>query len=241
MQQRKTAAVPANLSADFISQTFATAVLLVLVLPPSPVVSRPSTLAAQEDLLTRTAAIGDRSLPAFSAFQDALEVSGVPGGVAFVEGCADEPKLVVHPHGTTLRQVLDSIVSADPHYVWRIREGVLNAQPAKGLPALLETHLKTYDSGELTDAVSAVTVLSSSPDVASAGTRLGLTHNVLGPGLGGMAQGSPQPKKPLGLRLHDVTLLDALNTIARANKHGVWTYRETQCGPVHQFKISFAQ
>jgi hypothetical protein len=123
MQQRKTAAVPANLSAGFISQTSATAVLLVLVLLPSLVVSRPSTLAAQEDLLTRTAAIGDQSLPAFSAFQDALEASSVPGGVAFAEGCADEPKLVVHPHGTTLRQVLDGIVSAYPYYVHVLHQG----------------------------------------------------------------------------------------------------------------------
>jgi len=148
---------------------------------------------------------------------------------------------MVHPRGTTLRQVLDSITSADSHYVWRIKEGVVNVEPAKGLPALLETHLKTYDSGKLADAVSAVTVLSGSPDVVRAGARLGLTHNALGPGLGGVAPGSPSPQKPLGLRLHNVTLLDALNTIARANKHGVWTYRETQCGSVHQFNISFAQ
>jgi hypothetical protein len=122
-----------------------------------------------------------------------------------------------------------------------MQKGVVNFEPVEGPPALLKTHLKTYDSGKLTDAVSAVTVLSSSPEVVRAAARLGLTHNALGPGLGGMAQVPPPSSKPLGLRLHDVTLLDALNTIARVNKHGVWTYRETQCGPVHQFNISFAQ
>ena len=217
------------------------AVLLAVTLLPSLGVSRSSALTLQEEVLTRTAAVADQSLPLFSAFEDALQVSGVPGGVAFVETCADEPKPIVHPHGTTLRQVLDSIITADSHYVWRIRKGVVNLEPVKGVPALLETHLKTYDSAELADAVSAVTVLSSSPDVLRAGARLGLTHNALGPGLGGVTPGSPPPQNPLGIRLHDVTLLDTLNTIARENKHGVWTYRETQCGSVHQFNISFAQ
>ena len=195
----------------------------------------------QEDILTHPVAIGDRSLPAFSAFQDALQASGVPGGVAFVEGCASEPKPTVRPQGTTLRQVLDSIASGDPQYVWRIRKGVVNLEPAKGLPALLQTHLKGYDSGDLTNAISAVSSLSSSPALTSAATKQGLTHNTLGPGLGGVAPGAPSPQKPIGVRLHDVTVLDALNAIARANEHGVWTYRETHCGSVHQFNVSFAQ
>lgn len=196
--------------------------------------------AAPQDVLALPARMEDRPLPAFSAFEGALHVSGVPGGVAFLERCSDQPELVVHPHGTTLREVLDSITSGDPHYAWRMHTGVVNLEPVGGPPALLKMHLETYDSGKLTDAVSAVTVLSSSPEVVRAGARLGLTHNALGPGLGGMPQGTPPQKKPLGIRLHDVTLLDALNTIARANKHGVWTYRETECGSVHQFNIGFA-
>jgi hypothetical protein len=193
-----------------------------------------------QDALTRPARTGDLSLPTFSAFEGALQVSGVPGGVAFVEGCSDQPEQMVHPHRTTLREVLDSIVSGDIRYVWRMRKGAVNLEPLKGVPALLRMHLETYDSQD-TDAVSAVTFLSSLPEVARAAAKLGLTHNVLGPGLGGMTQGPRPPKEPLGIRLHDVTLLDALNAIARANKHGVWTYRETHCGSIHQFNVSFAQ
>ena len=158
-----------------------------------------------------------------------------------VEGCSDEPKALVHPDGATLRQVLNSITSGDSRYVWKMHKGVVNLEPVKGVPALLRMRLKNYDSGDFTDAISAVTVLSSLPDVAHTAAGLGLTHNVLGPGLGGVAQGQPTPKKPLGIRLHNVTLLEALNTMARANKHGVWVYRETYCGSVHQFSISFAQ
>ena len=218
---------------------FLTSGLLAVALLSSLRVSGQAVPASQ-DILNRPAGIGDRPHPAFLAFQGALQASGVPGGVAFVEGCSDQPEPLVHPHGTTLEKVLDSIVSGDPRYVWRMRKGAVNLEPLNGVPALLRMHLKTYDSQD-TDAISAVTFLSSLPEVARAAAKLGLTHNVLGPGLGGMAQGPPPPKEPLGIRLHDVTLLDALNAIARANKHGVWTYRETQCGSIHQFNVSFAQ
>jgi hypothetical protein len=240
MQPRETVAIR-NLSAKFVSQISAPVFFLAVALLPSLRVGIAAIPTPQEDVLSRPAAIGDRSLPASLAFEEALQVSGVPGGAALVEGCADEPKAMVHPDGATLRQVLDSIISGDSHHVWRMRKGVVNLEPVKGLPALLQTHLKKYDSGDLTDAVSAVSYLSSLPELARAAAKHGLTQNVLGPGLGGVAPGPPSPKKPLGVRLHDVTLLDALNAIARANEHGVWAYGETHCGSVHQFNISFAQ
>src|SRR5258708_10374105 len=201
------------------------ATLLAVALLPSLRVSTQAVPAPQEDVLTRSAMIGDKSLPASSAFQGALLISGVPGGVAFVEGCSDQPLPMVHPHGTTLREVLDSITAGDSGYVWRMYEGVVNVEPLQGGPALLRIHLKAYNSRDLTDAGSAVTFLSSSPEVTRAATKIGLAHNVSGSALSGMAQGPQPPKKPLAIRLHDVTLLEALNAIARANKHGDWIYR----------------
>jgi|SRR5579859_101934 len=216
--------------------------LLLAVALISPLqVSGQGRRAPQEDVLLRSARIGAVPLPAPSAFEAALQASGTPGGVAFVEGCSGQPPPMVRPHGITLREVLNSITAGDSTYVWRKRRGVVNLEPSTGLPALLRTHLDSYDSGGVPDAVSAVTFLSSSPQVTRAAAKLRLAQNALGPGLGSMVQGTPPPKKPLGIRLHDVTLLDALNAIAQANKHGVWVYRETHCGSVHQFNVSFAQ
>lgn len=216
-------------------------VLLVVALLSPLRVSRQAAPAPQADLLTRPARIADEPLPAFSVFQGVLLVSGVPGGAAFVQGCSDQPLPMVHPHGTTLREVLDSITGRDSGYVWSMNKGVVNLRPLRGTPGLLSIRLKTYDSRDLTDAGSAVTFLSSSPEVTRAAARMGLAHNVSGSALSGIVQGPPPPQKPLGIRLHDVTLLDALNAIARANKHGVWIYSETHCGSVHQFNVSFAQ
>jgi hypothetical protein len=209
-------------------------------LPPLGVSSQVPP-ALQEDVLTHSATIGDVSLPAFSAFEGALLVSGVPGGVGFVQGCSDQPLPMVRPQGTTLREVLDSITGGDSGYVWRMNEGVVNLKPLQGVPALLTTRLKTYDSQELAEPGSAVTLLISSAEVTRAATTLGLAHNVSGSALRGIGPGPPPPKKPLGIRLHDLTLLDALNAIVRANKHGVWTYRETHCGSVHHYDVTFSE
>lgn len=195
----------------------------------------------QKDILSRPAAVSNQPSPAFSAFQGALSVSGVPGGVAIVQGCPDHAQPVVHPHGSTLRELLDSITNADRRYVWRINRGVIDLEPSGGVPALLRIHFKTYDSSDSTDGASAVTLLASTPQVMRAASRLGLAHNVSGSALSGVAQGTPPPKRPLRIRLHDVTLLDVLNAIVRANKRGVWVYRETHCGSIHQFDLSVVQ
>jgi len=65
--------------------------------------------------------------------------------------------------------MLDSITSGDSQYVWRMRKGLVNLEPVKGPPVLLQTHLKRYDSGDLTDAVSAVSLLKSLPELARRG------------------------------------------------------------------------
>jgi hypothetical protein len=120
-----------------LTSLFSTTVLAVALLS-SPRVSGPSARASQEDVLTHPARIGDVPLPAFSAFERALQVSGVPGGLAIMEGCSDQREPMVHPHGTTLREVLNSISSGDPCYLWRMHDGVVNLEPLKGVPALLK-------------------------------------------------------------------------------------------------------
>jgi len=202
---------------------------------------RAHSLSPQQAALDRPVAMGEMSTPAPSVFQGAALVAGVPGGAAFFEGCADQPLRTIQPTGSTLREVLNSITHADPEYVWSFNSGVLNLEPSRGIPALLSMRLTNYDSENVTDAASAVTFLSSSPEVTSAANKLGLAHNVSGNALSGLP-GEPQPpKKPLDIHLKNVTLLDALNAILRANKKGVWMYRETHCGSVSQYDIVVVQ
>lgn len=199
----------------------------------------PPTL--QEDVLSRATRIGDVSLPASLTFEAVLLDAGVPGGVALVRGCSDQPDPTVHPQGTTLRDVLDSIIVGDSRYVWTVKGGVPNLEPSSGVPALLSTRLRNYDSQDFADATSAITFLTSSPEVTRAASKIGLQQNVIVGALAGVGPGPVQPKRPLGIRLRNVTLLDALNAIVRASKHGVWSYRETHCGSTSQFDITVTE
>ena len=108
---------------------FSVAILAMGSLSPLGVSSQVPP-ALQKDVLTRSAKIGDVSLPAISAFEGALLVSGVPGGVAFAQGCSDQPLPIVRRQGTTLREVLDNITGGDSGYVWRMNEGVVNFKPS---------------------------------------------------------------------------------------------------------------
>lgn len=193
------------------------------------------------DALASSVAVDDTPNPAPFVAQAAIGAAGVPGGVAFVQGCTNEPMQKVKPRGDTLREVLDNITREDPKYVWAVKNGVVDLEPRRGVPALLETSFKTYDSANINDPASAVAFLSSSFEVAHAAAELSLTHNVSGSALGGLSRGPQPPKKPLGVHLRNVTLLEALNAIVRADKHGVWVYREIHCGSVRTYEISVVE
>lgn len=223
--------------------------IVIVALLVSLAVASHSAPSSQEDILTRSV-VGSVNGPrpaskafagAREAFVAALRAADVAGGAIVVEGCPEEPKHSVQISGTTLGELLNSIAGSDPHYAWRLYRGVVDLEPSGGLPALLTTQLKAYDSGDATDPESAVTFLNSLPEVMRAAVALGLTQNPSGSFLSGMAPGPPPPRKRLDLRLHDITLLDALNAIARTNKHGFWTYNETHCGSINQFSLYFAE
>lgn len=186
-------------------------------------------------------ALGHAVGPAPYVFQGALAVARVPGGAAFIEGCANQPLRKIQLQSATLRAVLDNITRSDPEYTWTIRAGVVNLEPLDGTPALLRVHVPKYDSDEIADAASAITVLASSPDVVRAAKKLGLDHNVSGSALSGISPNIEPPKKPLEIHLQNVTLLQALNAIVRANNGGVWMYREAHCGSVRHYGVSFVQ
>jgi hypothetical protein len=183
----------------------------------------------------------DGLVPAPAAFEVALFQAGMPGGVASVQGGSDKPEQAVRLHGITLPETLDSITTADPRYVWRVKKGVVDLEPSQGVPALLRTHIKNYDSRDLTDALSAVTVLSASLEVERAASRIGLVHNILVGSLGSVGPLPLPRKKPLRVRLQDVTLLEAFNALVGASKHGVWSYREIHCGKTAMFDVIVAE
>jgi hypothetical protein len=158
-----------------------------------------------------------------------------------LHGCEEPSGGGVHLLGSTLREVLDEIVTADPDYVWKVEDGVVNLLPTKGVPDLLTVRIAAFDSGNARSLAAAGTYLLALPELRGRATLLGFSQAVTRSGLGAIGPiGTPAPKL-LKVRLRDVSLLDALNALVRANEHGEWVYHETHCESASSFVVQFPE
>ena len=222
-------------------KSVATLVLLVCVSPFFGHQQQPEKPVSEEELLMRPVAISPSPTSVNSAFQSAIMAAHAAGGEVLMQGCAEPSNSVVRPkEGSTLRKLLDDIVAADPDYRWEVKDGVVNLLPAKGVPDLLTLRIGAFDSGDARDAITAETFLFALPEVRQRTDELGLDNAGIVHGLHGFLPGAPPPPR-LKVRLKDVTLLEALNALVRANKHGVWIYREIHCESTNHFDISLAE
>jgi hypothetical protein len=191
---------------------------LVLLLGAFPLTGRqeqPGKPEAEAELLMRPVNLPSSPLSVNLAIQTAILGSGIPGSAVITQGCAERSDSAVRFRGSTLREVLDDIVTADPDYGWEVKDGVVNLIPAKGVPDLLTLRIGAFDTGEATDVTTAKTFLFALPEVRKRAAELGFDQAIFGSGLYGAAPGTPPPPK-LNVRLQDVTLLEALNALVRA-------------------------
>lgn len=184
-----------------------------------------------------------RGPSAADAFASVAVSFGVPGGVVWDLACSPEARPPIYPTGDTLEESLDSIVKADARYRWIRRGGVINLIPRQGIPPFLRTPVRRFDSKEATNAEWAASLLLRLPEVRRAeralriDNRLGHISIGLMPGPA-QAAGPPKPHQ-LGIDSRNTTLFGALNSIVRADKQGLWIYREWHCGGRNGFDLSF--
>ena len=157
-----------------------------------------------------------------------------------MQGCEEPSDSAVRFQGSTLRAVLEDIATADPDYEWEVKDRVVNLLPAKGVPDLLSLRISAFDSGDATSVRTAETFLFALPEVRQREAELGFDQAIFGSGLYAFVPGAPPPPK-LNVRLQDVTLLEALNALVRAHKHGLWIYCETHCKSTNHLSINFTE
>jgi hypothetical protein len=221
-------------------KSLATLVLLLGAFPFAGHQEQRGKPEAEAELLTRPVKLPSSPLSVDSALQLAMLTSGAPGGAVITQGCEEPSNSIVRFQGSTLREVLDDIVTADPDYGWEVKDGVVNLIPAKGVPDLLTLRISAFDTGDATSVTTAKTFLFALPEVREREAELGFDQGGIGTGPYAIVPGAPPPPK-LDVRLQDVTLLEALNALVRAHKHGVWLYYETHCKSNSHFSINFTE
>lgn len=130
------------------------------------------------------------------------------------------------PAGMSVRDLLDSIVAADPRYKWGVEDGVVNLLPAAGSPPLLDVRLAEFKSKGHVNKL--FRDLEENPEVRRRAAELGFhTGQPSGDGNGFIISlWANQPVHEIHCR--DCTVLEALNEIARRVRGCSWAYRESQ-------------
>jgi hypothetical protein len=141
---------------------------------------------------------------------------------------------IFRPRDSSLRGVLDSIVSTDPRYTWEVKDGVINVLPSNGLPPFFAIRISRFEISQVESPNEALARLLAIPEVQKAHLKLGPRAvqggtYVFCPGC------PPKETKKFSVSLQGVTVREALNAIARAHGSAVWSFRQSECGERKSF------
>ena len=174
-----------------------------------------------------------------NALVETLQGTGVSGGVVTVtQSC----EAVVHDFriskGTSLPRALDALVATDGGHSWSLEKGAVFLVPTAGLPPLLQTRIAEAQFQDKNDLTLAITELLQVKAVRDALSTLQL--KALSPEIGFQKlnrSNSKPEKQPLVAR--DVSLAQALNSLALEHGGAVWSYVEADCGGHKTVRIDF--
>lgn len=186
---------------------------------------------------------GDVSSP--QAARVLLAGARLPGGIVELEGCKPKLREARTCQPASVRQVLDTIVKADPGYKWSLQDDVINVLPSEGIPLLLSVRVAEFNSKDADNPSWALSNLLQLTEVVEAERRLGLdrgpTHIEMGMSSAAKEGGPALPKRaPLNVHMENASVRDVLNTIARVSGHGIWHYRERFCKGERSYRIGFS-
>jgi len=189
-----------------------------------------------EDILQRKVP-GDEFefLKTTDAFYSSLGRTHLPGGMVRIVGCEQDTFMQSwKPLGSSLSQVLNTLVAADPRYQWKMQDGVVNLLPATGEPLLLKTRLNGFHMENISSALDPLDQLLALPEVK---TRMRDLH--LKPGIAIITSSSPANPSKFSVKQNGGTLRQALNAIASAQGRGIWEYIEIHCEGKNEVIIRF--
>jgi len=175
------------------------------------------------------------------ALLEVLRSQGVPGGIIIPSQC-DEPPRHRRPSGSSLRELLNSIVAADPQYQWRIDGGMVNLIPAGYVSTLLKVRIARFRAEHVRTPNEALGKLFDTPEVQKAMTDPAVGSRLL---RGGIGYYDPNPDASGGIKTFsvsrdNVTVREALNAIAHADGRAVWVYKQGRCKGSSFFEIGFS-
>ena len=198
--------------------------------------------SSDEILKRQVAGINLNDVTTINAMTSLLSGAGVPGGIAIVTECGEDIRYTFASSGSTLRNTLDAIVSANPQFSWQVSDGVVNVSPLAGDPPLLSLTIGELRLNGAHSTDEAANQLFAIPEIQKRLAELHLSYGYTRFGIRDLKRPGSAPDKEeqrYNLTLKNVTVRDALNAIARAHGKAVWLYRERHCNGSTEFQINF--
>ena len=159
---------------------------------------------------------GDVSTTVMKSFVRTFTMGGF--AKVFTEG--EEQTYSFKPKSLSLKDVLDSIVEAEPLYKWNEENGIINILP-KDSYSILETRIANFYLKDATKE-EMIQALQDQPEFQSAIRKEGVEVNNF-KCCGGLCSMEPQRNT---IYMANSTVREILNEIVRLNGRSVWRYRE---------------
>lgn len=195
--------------------------------------------AAFAELKTTAATSGVLTIR--EAFQQVMSSAGLSGGlISWANDCpADKAQEFYIPSGMMLSDALNSIVSTDKAHTWAFQDGGVVLLPLQGIPDLLNTKISAVHITDKNNLPLAMDELLQTVEVKQVAARRGL--NLHQGEIGFQKLEKPgSPHHPQSLDLNTLSLLDAVNTIARDRGGVIWEYSQKRCNLHADVRLEFA-
>ena len=199
--------------------------LMTIIIAPSSSQPRP------KDRLTQAVDVKLDRVSTPDAVSQALLDAGVPGGISALHYCGGFPTRTFKPASRSVRALLDEVVTADPAYLWRVDDGVVNLVPRNLKIQFLETSVPRLELKESKSLDEALDILMALPEVQRQADRE-LGQRAIEGGAYAFTvspTNEKRPQKTLSIALTDTTVAGALNAIAKAYGSAVWVLVKNEC------------
>ena len=174
-----------------------------------------------------------------NAFAKVLYGTGVSGGIATVENICGTKFYDFHiPNGMRLSDALDALMAKDERYTWKPMKGTAIVLPKNGMPNLLKTRIKYVRVSDRNNLTLALNELLRTKEVAMAIVNLKAIARSPEVGFQKLNKAeTPSEKTPIDFT--NISLVDALNSLASEHTHAVWSYDENGCDGQKSVKLDF--
>ena len=197
----------------------------------------PKSEALEKELDHRVTQASHEPVSIRDAFVEMLRGAHLPGGLELVHCGSASPLVQIKPN-SSVREVVDEVAAAQHGLSLDVSDQVIDLRNTFDASSVLDVRIADIELPDIRHLQIALLRVLDMPEVRRSLIQFKLESR---PHIGFSELPRPGtvPPPPVPLALHDVTLREALNVLARSTGKGVWIYDENRCSENGTVQVSF--